>query len=331
MRILFAGTPALAVPSLQKAAHAHEVVAVLTSPDQPSGRGRASACPPVKEAASRLGLRVLQPEKLDAAFLEEVKSLTPDLLVVAAFGKIFRKSLLDLFPLGGINVHPSLLPRHRGPSPISAAILAGDRQTGVTIQKIALKFDTGDIYAQETHPLKGDETTASLTEKLAAHGAEVLAGVLAELAAGRTAPARVQDETAATYSHTIAKEDGVIRWEEPAEVIERKVRAFDPWPRAATTSGGETILLLKSHVYPGTLAEDRSQQERHLEWEEEGRPERPRVPGDVLVTDRTHGLLVCAGLGILAVERLQRQFKKPTDWRSFVNGYPGIVGARLGT
>jgi len=315
MRILFAGTPSLAVPSLEKAAHAHEVVAVLTSPDQPSGRGRSPSCPPVKEAASRLGLRVLQPERLDAAFLEEVRGLAPELLVVAAFGKIFRKSLLDLFPLGGINMHPSLLPLHRGPSPISAAILAGDRETGVTIQKIALKFDTGDIYAQEPYPLEGDETTAALTERLAAHGAEVLARVLAAFAAGQAPPVRAQDEAAATYSHTIAKEDGVIRWEEPAEVIERKVRAFDPWPRAATSRGGETILVLKSHVYPATLGQDQ---------------DRPEMPGTVRAADREHGLLVQTGRGILAVERLQRQFRKPTDWRSFLNGQPDIVGARLG-
>ena len=315
MRILFAGTPALAVPSLEKAAHAHEVVAVLTSPDQPSGRGRATACPPVKEAASRLGLRVVQPQKLDAAFLEEVRALAPDLLVVAAFGKIFRKSLLDLFPLGGINVHPSLLPRHRGPSPISAAILAGDRETGVTIQKIALKFDTGDIYAQEPYPLKGDETTGTLTAALAALGAQVLEAVLAGLAAGRPPSARAQDEAVATYSHTIAKEDGVIRWEEPAVVIERKVRAFDPWPRASTRRGVETILVLKSHVYPATLGQDQ---------------DRPEMPGGVLGADGDHGLLVRTGAGILAIERLQRQFRKPTDWRSFLNGQPDIVGARLG-
>lgn len=316
MRILFAGTPALAVPCLEKAAHAHEVVGVLTSPDQPSGRGRAAVCSPVKEAASRLGLRVLQPPKLDAEFLEQVRTLAPQVLVVAAFGKIFRKPLLDLFPLGGINVHPSLLPRHRGPSPINAAILEGDRQTGVTIQKIALKFDTGDIYAQENYPLKGDETTGALTTALAALGADLLESVLAGFAAGRPPAARVQDDADATYSRTLTKEDGVVRWEEPAELIERKVRAYDPWPRTSTNRGVQIILLLKSHVYPATLGQDQ---------------DRPEMPGAVRGADRDHGLLVRTGRGILAVERLQPQFKKPMDWRSFVNGYPDIIGARLGT
>jgi len=241
--------------------------------------------------------------------------MAPDILVAAAFGKIFRTSLLGLFPLGGINVHPSLLPRHRGPSPISAAILAGDRETGVSIQKIALKFDTGDIYAQGKFPLKGDETTAGLTAALATLGAELLATVLAAFAAGGPPVARPQDEAVATYSSTLKKEDGVIRWEEPAEVIERKIRAFDPWPRASTRRGDETILLLKSHVYPATLAPD---------------PDRQETPGAVRAADREHGLLIRTGRGILAVERLQPQFKKPMDWRSFVNGHPDIVGARLG-
>jgi methionyl-tRNA formyltransferase len=316
MRILFAGTPALAVPSLMKAAHAHEVAAVLTSPDQPAGRGRALVCSPVKEAAVSLDLEVLQPEKLDEAFNDRVKSLGPDILVVAAYGKIFRQSLLALFPLGGINVHPSLLPRFRGPSPITAAILAGDNETGVSIQKIARKFDTGDILAQERAPLKGDETTATLTEALAVRGAELLAVILAELASGKPVAGRVQEEEAATYCRTLRKEDGVVRWGEPAEELERKVRAFDPWPRAATSLAGETLLLLKSHVYPDTLA---------AEYLRGG-----GVPGDVLAADRNHGLLVRTGRGILAVERLQLQFKKPLDWRSFLNGHPAIIGTRLG-
>jgi methionyl-tRNA formyltransferase len=316
MRVLFAGTPALAVPSLMKAAHAHEVVGVLTSPDQPAGRGRSLVCSPVKEAAAKLNLAVLQPEKLDEPFLDTVKALGPDVLVVAAYGKIFRQSLLSLFPRGGINLHPSLLPRFRGPSPISAAILEGDRETGVSIQKVARKFDTGDILAQERFPLNGDETTAALSDALALLGAELLSGVLADLASGREPAARVQEEAAATYCHSIKKEDGVLRWDEPADVIERKVRAFDPWPRASTRLAGETLLLLKSHLYPDTLA---------AQYLRVG-----RVPGDVLAAERDHGLLVQTGRGILAVERLQLQFKKPLDWRSFLNGHPAVVGTRLG-
>jgi methionyl-tRNA formyltransferase len=314
MRILFAGTPALAIPVLQKVAHAHEVVAVLTSPDQQAGRGRGLVASPVKEAARALGLAVLQPQKLDPAAMESVRALQPQLLVVAAYGKIFRQTFLDLFPLGGINLHPSLLPRYRGPSPISAAICAGDAETGVTVQKIALKFDTGDILAQTHWPLTGTETTASLTESLAALGAALMAEVLAAYEAGTPPEPRTQREEEATYCRTLNKEDGLIDWQESAEALERKIRAYDPWPRCSTLTGKETLLLLKSHVYPDTLGGD------------VGRG----APGEVLSADRHHGLLVSTGRGILAVERLQLQFKKPLDWQSFINGHPSFVGTRLG-
>ncbi len=316
MRILFAGTPALAVPSLRAAAHAHDVVGILTAPDRPSGRGMEQGRQPVAEAATSLGCLLLQPRKLDAAFIETVRSLSADLLVTAAYGRIFREPFLSLFPLGAINIHPSLLPLYRGPSPITAAILNGDAVTGVTIQRMALKFDTGDVLAQSRHPLDGTETTGSLSEALAAEGADLLAGVLAGFAAGHPPAPRPQEEALATYCRPLAKEDGRVEWGEPAAVIERKVRAYDPWPRATTALGAESLLLLKSHVYPGRLGTDA---------ERSGAP-----PGCVLAADRDHGLLVCTGEGLLAVERLQLQFKKSQDWRAFVNGHPGIVGTRLG-
>jgi methionyl-tRNA formyltransferase len=261
-------------------------------------------------------LRVLQPERLDESFLDQVRSLDPELLVVAAYGKIFHRSFLALFPLGGINVHPSLLPKYRGPSPITAAILSGDNQTGVSIQKIARKFDTGDILAQERFSMRGDETTASLTEALSALGAELLDRVLTDLAAGKCPAAYVQDESEATYCRTIAKEDGIIKWEKPAAEIEREIRAYDPWPRASTQISGETLLLLKSHVYPDRLASGYHRGEH--------------APGEVLAADKDHGLLIRSGHGILAVERLQLQFKRPLDWRSFLNGHAAIMGTRLG-
>ena len=314
MRVLFAGTPSLAVPALERIARAHQVVGVLTAPDRPSGRGRAPAPSPVKEAACALGLTVMQPARLDDAFRREVAAVSPQVLVVAAFGRIFRREFLDLFPQGGINLHPSLLPRFRGPSPVSAVILAGDAETGVTIQRIALKFDTGDILAQERYPLTGTETTASLTEALAERGAALMASVLAAIDTGTPPAPIVQNDAEATYCHVLKKEEGAVLWEESARVIDRKVRAFDPWPRAATSISGESLLLLKSHVYPGTLGSETSGAQ----------------PGTVLSSDKEHGILVQTGEGVLAVERLQMQFKKPTDWRSFLNGHPEIIGTRLG-
>lgn len=315
MRVLFAGTSSLAVPSLEKIARAIDVAGVLTSPDQPAGRGRACVPSPVKEAALSLGLQLFQPARLDAAFIDEVRALAPDLLVVAAYGRIFRPAFLDIFPLGGINLHPSLLPRFRGPSPVTAAILAGDLETGVTVQRIALKFDTGDILAQERHLLHGDETTSSLSETLAARGAELMASVLAAFAAGKPPTPMAQREEDASYCHPLRKEDGLVDWGEPAVLLERKIRAYDPWPRAATTLNGELLLLLKSHVHPDTLGSETA----------------PETPGVVRAADREHGLLVQTGKGILAVERVQLRFKKAMDWRSFLNGHPEIIGKHLGT
>jgi methionyl-tRNA formyltransferase len=315
MRVLFAGTPALAVPSLRAVAHAHDVVGVLTAPDKPAGRGRTTSPPPVAVAARDLALSLLQPAALNADVIARVRQLAPDILVVVAYGKIFREPFLSLFRLGGINLHPSLLPRYRGPTPITAAILAGDRETGVTIQRLALKFDTGDILAQSRHALAGDETTGSLSDTLAGEGAELLKGVLAAFAEGRPPAGRAQDEASATYCSRLSKEDGIIDWGGLAVAIERQVRAFAPWPRACTTLHGETLLVLKTHVAAGTLSPDASRAN----------------PGDVLIANRDHGLLVRTGDGILAVERVQPQFKKPQDWRSFLNGHPDVVGSRLGT
>ena len=322
MRVLFAGSPSLAVPCLERISRDHDVRAVLTSRDQPAGRGRECRPTPVKEAAQALGIRVLQPERLDAQALAEVRSLAPDLLVVAAYGKIFKKEFLELFPQGGINLHPSLLPRYRGPSPIAAAILAGDGETGVTVQRIALSFDTGDILAQQRFPLRGEETTGTLSESLAVLGADLLASVLADMAAGRAPVAVSQQEEDASYCRPVRKEDGRVDWAEPALVIERKVRAYDPWPRAGTSLAGASLLLLKTHVYPDTLP--------NAARAAAAGPANPPAPGVILAADRAHGLIVQTGSGILAVEQLQPQFKKPMDWRSCLNGRPDMIGARLG-
>jgi methionyl-tRNA formyltransferase len=292
------------------------VVGVLTCCDQPVGRGGLVEPSPVKRKALELGLQLLQPARLDAAAIDQVRGLSPDLLVVAAFGRIFSREFLSLFPCGGINVHPSLLPRYRGPSPVSAAILAGDTETGVTIQKIAQRFDTGDILAQRAVALHGDETTGGLTDSLGEIGAELLADVLAPLVPGVPPAGAPQDEQQATYCRIVQKEDGRIDWSEPAAVLERKVRACDPWPRAGTSWKGASLLLLKTAVYPGTFT--------GAEGPDAGQP------GFVLAADRQRGLLVRAGDGILAIERLQLQFKKPLDWRSFLNGHPDFVGTRLG-
>ncbi len=317
MRILFAGTPDIAVPILEALSGRFEVCAVLTTADSQSGRGRKLEASPVKTRAHELGIPVLEARKIDEGIISQVRALAPDIIVVAAFGKLFKKPFIDLFPMGGINFHPSLLPRHRGASPIPAAILEGDMETGVTIHRLALGMDSGDILEQWRMPLTGTETTATLGAELAAQGARMIVPVLERLESG-TITATPQDEAQATYCRFVKKEHGIIDWGESAEIVERKIRAFDPWPRTSTSWEGKTLLVLKSHVYPGTL----------------GVPEQSvhetAAPGQVLGSHKEHGLLVKTGRGILAVERLQLQFKKPLDWRAFVNGHSGVIGARFG-
>ena len=314
MRVLFAGTPPMAVPSLEKLAREVNVCAVLTAPDEPAGRGRTLRAPPVKETALALGLRVLQPHSLDESALDDVRTLQPDLLVVVAYGKIFRKAFLELFPQGGVNLHPSLLPRFRGPSPVTAAILAGDRETGITVQKVARKFDSGDILAQTTILLTGEETTGSLTERVGLLGADLLVSVVCAIADGNPPAAVAQAEEEATYCTMVRKEDGVVDWREPAVVIERKVRAYDPWPRMRTSLDGVSLLLLKTRAHPDNLLD----------------AARAPDPGAVAVADKDRGILVQTGSGLLEIERLQLQFKRPLDAKAFLAGRSDLRGARLG-
>ena len=309
MRILFAGTPEIAVPSLAAAAAEHTVVAVLTNPDKAAGRGKIPAPPPVKEAALRLGLPVMQPEKLDAAFREETASRAPELLVAFAYGRIFGPRFLACFPRGGINIHPSLLPRHRGPSPLSAAILAGDSQTGITVQSLAPRMDAGDIILRESFSLDGKETTGSLTEIAAEKGAALLVQALGLIAAGRES--RVpQDDGAASYCGLVDRDQAKIDWNSSACRIERMVCAFDPWPGAWTRFGESSLRIVAAEILPsGGGAE---------------------TPGTVLGVDTQRGILVQTGEGILAVSRLQLQAKKTLDFVSFMNGVRGFAGTVLG-
>ena len=215
MRILFAGSPEIAVPSLEALSKNYDIAGVLTNPDSSSGRGKKLSATPVKERAVELGLPLFQPASLDSVFLKEVVSCEPDLLVSVAFGQIFKKDFLELFPAGGINLHPSLLPLYRGPSPLTAAILGGDEKTGITVQKLALKMDAGDILLQREFFLTGNETTGSLIDYVAPIGAEMLIESVRALEEGAVKPIN-QDELRATYCSIVKKEDGLIDWSKPA-------------------------------------------------------------------------------------------------------------------
>ncbi len=319
MQVLFAGTPGIAVPSLKRIAETYPILGVLTAPDQEVGRGRKQAPSPVKKEAVQLGIPVFTPEKLDATFRETVQGLHPDILVVVAYGKIFGPRFLELFPRGGINLHPSLLPRHRGPSPIPAAILSGDTRTGITVQKIDLRMDAGDILLQEMIPLTGEETTQTLTDLCAFRGADLLVEALQKLEEGTLIP-RPQNEAEATYCKLITKEDGKIQWTLPAVQIERMVRAYDPWPTASTLFRGELLKILRASFIPAKAAGNPISM----------LPSESLPCGKVIGVDKQKGILIQTGEGFLSVTRLQLQSRKALEFNDFLNGVRDFIGTRLG-
>jgi len=311
MRILFAGTPQFAVPSLEMIARNFTICGVLTAPDKKAGRGRKVIPCVIKQKALSLGLKVFDPPRLDVPAVDEIKSVCPDILVVAAYGKIFKEDFLDIFPMGGINIHPSLLPRHRGPSPIPAAILAGDSESGVTVQRLALKMDTGAVLSQVRSPLQGNETTYSLTERFSVLGAKAVVEVLSSIK-NKTINEIRQNEDSATYCKLIKKEQGEIDWGESAEVIDRKVRAYFPWPKAYTRFKGLHLDVIKASL---------EKRNHHPENE---------PPGRVLGIDKNSGFRVKTGDGVLCISRLKLQAKREMDYKDFLNGHKDFINSQLG-
>jgi methionyl-tRNA formyltransferase len=313
MRVLFAGTPQLAVASLLALVNSsHTVAAVLTAPDRPRGRGRSLESSPVKAAAQTLGLPVLQPESLRSQARETVAAYRPDLLACFAYGRIFGPRFLALFARGALNVHPSLLPRYRGPAPIPAAIRNRDLETGISIQTLALEMDAGDLVLQERIPLTGTETTGSLSELVALRAADLLVQAVDTIADG-SAVYTPQDHGTATYTSLLTKEDGRIDWSESAAAIDAQVRALQPWPRARTTFRGQPLTIHRTRVVDqeaGTAGGNR--------------------PGRVVRVDRSRGILVETGNGLVALQELQLPSKKPVDWNSFTNGAGPLEDELLG-
>jgi methionyl-tRNA formyltransferase len=286
-------------------------VGVLTNPDSQRGRGQSEGGTAVADEAATLlpGTPILKPERLGPEARAAVEPLGADILVSFAYGRIFGPKFLGLFPKGGLNVHPSLLPRWRGCAPIQSAILHRDERTGVCVQRLALGMDEGDILAKKEIILYGRETAGSLSLEAAALGAELLAGVLSDIGAGRE-KAEPQATTGATYSSMIQKEDGLIDWKESAAAIEAKVRAYDPWPLAFTSWEGSRLIIHEARALPGA-------KEGH-------------EAGKVLGVDRSEGILVQTGEGRLALVRLQIEKKKAMNVKDFLNGARGILSAALG-
>jgi methionyl-tRNA formyltransferase len=310
IRVLFLGTPAFAVIPLEALAHdpRYQVVGVVTQPDRPAGRGRAPEPPPVKRAALSLGIPVLQPETLrDPAAVEQLAALRPDVGVVAAYGEILRRNVLAIPRLGYLNIHPSLLPRHRGPTPVPGAILAGDAETGVTVMALDAKMDSGPIVAQQRVLLPPDARGDKLTEELFKRGAALLLEALAGYAAG-TISATAQDDSQATYTKMLKKEDGAIDWGAGAVQIERMTRAYHPWPGAQTLWRGQPFKIIAARAHP--------------EWAGD------QPPGALL--PHTDGIWVATGAGALELLSVQPSGKRPLAAAEWRRGLREIAGARFG-
>ena len=312
MRILFAGSSQIAVPALRAIAASHEVVGILTNPESARGRGMERSATPVALAAAGLPgprIPVLAFPTLKTEAREAVAALRPELMVTFAYGRIFGPRFLDLFPRGGINIHPSLLPRHRGATPIPAAILARDRETGVCVQRILLELDAGDILASTRIPLDGRETTASLSALAAEVGASLVVEVLDAIRSG--AERAVPQQGTPTWCPLLTKAHGLIDWNASALDIDARIRAFDPWPGAHTWLHGRKLDILEAEPRPGAQAASAPN-------------------GTIVALDKSEGLMVQTNDGLLAVKRLRFSTKKALSWKEFANGVRDLAGARLG-
>jgi len=306
-RLVFMGTPRFGQMILEALIGHYEIVAVVTQPDRKAGRGRKVRISPVKALAVERNLPVLQPQSLrQEDVVQQLRDLAPTVIMVAAFGQILPPSVLSLPKHGSINVHASLLPRHRGAAPIPAAILAGDKQSGVTIMLMDEGLDTGPILSQATVDIASEDTTASLTEKLGQLGGQLLLDTLPHWLAGEVTP-REQDESQATYAGMLRREDGRIDWTEPAEKIARRCRAFYPWPGAFTFWDEKRLKVLSARPLFVNLPTE--------------------APGKVVQVNSN--IAVVTGEGLLILEELQLAGKRPLSAEEFARGQREFVGSLL--
>lgn len=308
------GTPDFSVGTLEALVRAgHEIAGVVTQPDKPRGRGKAMQATPVKTAALAHGLKVYQPARVrEPEFVEELRKLKPEAIVVVAFGQIIPRSILELPPLGCINVHASLLPKYRGAAPIQWAVIDGEEVSGVTIMRMDEGLDTGDMLAKAEVRLEPEETGGSLFEKLSLTGAELLTETLPKLAAGEIRPQKQPAESTSAYARMITKADGEIDWNKGAEELERLIRGLNPWPSAFTYLDGRTFKIWRASVCP----EEKDGEERRTAG---GREEESFVPGSIVRTDGD-GIYVRTGNGVLRLLEVQLEGKKRMDSASFLRG-----------
>jgi methionyl-tRNA formyltransferase len=310
MNLVFAGTPEFAVPALKALLDAgHTVLAVYTQPDRPAGRGRKLGMSAVKEFAVTRGLPVHQPLTLKSETeAETLRALKPDAMIVIAYGLILPQTILSIPQYGCINVHASLLPRWRGAAPIQRAIEAGDADTGVTIMQMDAGLDTGAMLAVAQTPIGADDTAATLHDRLAQLGGRLLVDTLAQLVRGAIVP-QAQDSALATYATKLNKDEARLDWNADAELLARRIRAFNPWPVAYTALDGQALRLWHAQAEHPPVAE--------------------QPPGTVLSAD-ADGVRVQCARGVLRITRLQLEGGKVLEAHAFLNGRPLPPGTRLG-
>jgi len=323
LKILYAGSPAIAAKPLIEIARSrkHQIVGVLTNPPAAQKRGKELVSTPVAQALKTLNderaaagepaIALFEPQKL-SEIQSAIKELKADILVCFAYGKIFKPEFMSLFPLGGINLHPSLLPRYRGCAPVPAAILNQDKETGFTVQRLARQMDSGNILLQTKFKLNGTEYAEDILGKASEEGGSLFLEVLDKIE-NNTITETLQNEADATYSGMLKKEDSAIDWHDSAESICAKIRAFEPWPGASTEACGNVLIIHRASVYKdGSFNISDADAEK---------------PGTVLFSDKQNGILIKTGKGILAVQNLQWQTKKAMNWKDFMNGARNFTGS----
>lgn len=312
MRVVFMGTPDFSVGTLRALYEAgHEIVGVVSQPDKPKGRGKNLQPTPVKEAALELGLPVYQPKRVrEPEFVQVLKDLHPEVIVVVAFGQLIPKEILELTPYGCINVHASLLPKYRGAAPIQWAVIDGEKESGVTIMRMDEGVDTGDMISKAIVSLDAEETGGSLFDKLSNTGAKLLVETLPSLEDGTAVFEKQPEESPTAYAGMIKKSMGNLDFSRPAAELERLIRGLNPWPSAYTRLDGKTLKIWKAQAV------------------EEEKGQEALEPGTVWITDQQK-LLVKTGKGMLKITELQLEGKKRMETEAFLRGYKVERGKRL--
>jgi len=310
MRVVFMGTPEFAVPSLRMlAASSWEVVAVFTQPDRPRGRGRKVQASPVKKVAVGEGIPVETPRRLrDAESVAVLRDLAPDAIVVAAYAQKIPPEILDLPPLGCVNVHPSLLPKYRGGAPMRWTLFNGEAETGITTILMGEGWDDGDMIVRETTPIGEDETYGELSARLAGLGAEVLRKTLEQVERGEAVPTP-QDEAEVSWAPNLKPEDEVLDWTMGNAEVHNRVRGLSPDPGASTLWRGKRVKILRTHVDSASTT---------------------RAPGEVVPSEGKKGLFAATGCGLVEIAEVQMEGKRPMTGRDFLNGYRPAAGERFG-